>query len=383
MANFVVPWVDHHHLDLTILMLSWGPRAVPASKVWAHLLRMAQGCRLWDPMGCLWGLLVVLMEALLSQGVQEALPEVVPQGFIRLLDRVYETGEPFIGREVPVQLRRWAEGPLEQAFVNFLYQPRYDASGQVEGIDVFGFEVTEQVRAREQLRERMDFEQKLLGIVSHDLRNPLSAILMATSLMARREGLDARAARSLARIQSSAERAARMVRDLLDFTQARLGGGLKIDPHPMDIHQVVRAVVEEVALVYASRAVEVQQEGEGEGRWDADRIAQAIQNLLTNALKYSPEGSRVDVVTRAETEEVILSVSNQGTPIPAGKLASIFEPMQRATEEIDKVGRSVGLGLYIVERIVDAHGGRIDVVSTREDGTRFTVRLPRWVSARR
>ena len=321
---------------------------------------------------------------LLGLTVREALPEVVEQGFADVLDRVYSTGEPFIGSERPVQLQRQEGGPLEQTLLNFVYQPRRDAWGQVEGIDTFGFDVTELVRARQraellssQMADRADFEQQLIGIVSHDLRNPLSAILLGSSLLMRREGLDARTTQSLVRIQASAERATRMVNDLLDFTQARLGGGLRMERRPADLHQVTRGVVEEVEITWPTRTLEVRHEGDGQGEWDSDRMAQAVQNLVTNALKYSPEDSPVSITTRGQDAEVILSVTNQGPPIPSDKRMGLFEPMQRATEELDKAGRSVGLGLYIVKNIVEAHGGQVDVVSTLEEGTRFTVHLPR------
>ncbi|MET0402641.1 MAG: GAF domain-containing sensor histidine kinase, partial [Cystobacter sp.] len=235
----------------------------------------------------------------------------------------------------------------------------------------------ERLRAETELRMRVDFEQQLIGIVSHDLRNPLNAILLGATVLSQREVLDARATKSVLRIQSSAERASRMVKDLLDFTQARLGGGIRIDPRPTDIHEVARGVLEEVEAAHPTRELEVRHEGEGQGVWDADRLAQVVQNLVTNALKYSPEDSTVRILTRAEAEGVSLSVRNQGTPIPPNKLASIFEPLQRATAEVDKTGRSVGLGLYIVRSIVDAHGGTISVTSRETEGTVFTVRLPR------
>jgi PAS domain S-box-containing protein len=265
-------------------------------------------------------------------------------------------------------------------------QAYFDAQGKAlrflgTGVDITARKTTEAllVRQSHELKTRVDFEQKLIGIVSHDLRNPLSAIVMGASLLAAREDLDARATKSLVRIQTSADRATRMVKDLLDFTQARLGGGLKIEPTPTDLHRVTRAVVEEVEAAWPGRDLELRHEGDGAGDWDADRLAQVVQNLVTNALKYSPADSLVHVTTRAEDGEVSLCVANQGPPIPADKLSGIFEPLQRATAELDKAGRSVGLGLYIVKRIVDAHGGHIGVVSTAEDGTRFTVQLPRHV----
>lgn len=209
----------------------------------------------------------------------------------------------------------------------------------------------ERLRAEGELKTRAGFEQKLIGIVSHDPRNPLSAILMGASLLMRHEELDARATRSL-----------------------------RIDRQPMDLHRLTRGVVEEVEAAWPGHELQVKYEGDGQGDWDADRLAQVVQNLVTNALKYSPAGP-VHVTVRGEAGEVSLCVANEGPPIPPDKLASLFEPLQRATAELDKAGRSVGL--YIVKRILDAHEGRIGVVSTPEEWTRFTVRLPRQGRATR
>ncbi|RKG96028.1 ATP-binding protein, partial [Corallococcus sp. CA047B] len=114
---------------------------------------------------------------------------------------------------------------------------------------------------------------------------------------------------------------------------------------------------------------------------DPDRLSQVVQNLITNALKYSPEDTAVLVETRGEADAVVLSVHNQGAPIPPERLKALFQPLQRGTEEVDTAGRSVGLGLYIVQSIVDAHGGHIGVQSTAEVGTTFTVRLSRAIES--
>ena len=238
-------------------------------------------------------------------------------------------------------------------------------------------------RAKEQLRQRADFEQQLIGIVSHDLRNPVSAILLGAAGLLRGDDLSERQTKTVVRIQSSAERASRMIRDLLDFTQARLGGGIRIERRKADLHQLVQGVLDEVEATHARREVRVRRDGDGRGQWDPDRLAQVVQNLVTNALKYSPEGTPVRVETHGEDGGVTLSVHNQGVPIPPEQFARLFEPLHRATGNLDKVGRSVGLGLYIVKHLVDAHGGTVDVRSTAEEGTTFTVRLPRAASAAR
>ncbi|HEX8819960.1 MAG TPA: ATP-binding protein, partial [Archangium sp.] len=117
--------------------------------------------------------------------------------------------------------------------------------------------------------------------------------------------------------------------------------------------------------------------------WDPDRLGQVVQNLVTNALKYSPGDTPVRIETHAENGDVVLSVHNEGAPIPAERLGRIFQPLQRATGDVDKAGRSIGLGLYIVKQVVDAHGGTVWVESTAEAGTTFTMRLPRHPSTAR
>jgi signal transduction histidine kinase len=316
--------------------------------------------------------------------LREALPELVAQGLIELLDGIYRTGEPVIGQETLLRLDRGGEGRLEDAFVTVVRQPRRNARGELEGIDIVGFEVTEQVLARrkaealaEELRHRAEFEEQLIGIVSHDLRTPVSAILLGVTALRRGEALSERQMKSVARIQSSAERAHRMIRDLLDFTQARLTGSLLIERRATDLHELIQGVLEEVQATHGGRELRVSRGGDGRGEWDPDRLSQVVQNLVTNALKYSPADTPVHIETHAEDRGVTLSVHNEGAPIPPERLASIFQPLERASGEVDTAGRGIGLGLYIVKQVVDAHGGRVWVKSKAEAGTTFTVWIPR------
>ncbi|WP_375742426.1 PAS domain-containing protein [Corallococcus interemptor] len=240
-----------------------------------------------------------------------------------------------------------------------------------------GLDVTERKLAEETARQRAEFEQYLMGIVSHDLRNPLNAIILGTTSLLRREELNERATKAVLRIQSSAERAVRMIRDLLDFTQARLGGGLPIQCQDLELGALVRQVVDEARMTAPERDLQVSLPQAGQrGCWDPDRVTQLLINLLGNALKYSPEDTPVTVRLREVPGSVLLEVHNAGEPIPADVLPRIFQPMQRGAPGVDAATRSVGLGLYIVRTIVQAHGGTIDVTSTREAGTTFTVRLP-------
>lgn len=238
---------------------------------------------------------------------------------------------------------------------------------------------TEEERQRllSEARQRVEFEQQLVGIVSHDLRGPLNAILAGASMMLQRDSIEPWQAKTVARILSCAERSNRLIRDLLDFTQARMGGGIPVRPGPADLHELTLQVVEEARVAHVEREIRVSQSGDGRGQWDSDRIAQVISNLVTNAVKYSPEKTLVRVETEGTAEQVVLRIHNQGEPIAADLLPRIFEPLRRGKRRANRSDRSIGLGLYIVRELVLAHGGTVEVSSTEAAGTTFTVSLPR------
>ena len=272
------------------------------------------------------------------------------------------------GEEATVEgLRTGADGYLVKPFSARELLARVDSS----------LSLARERTARERTAlERADFEQYLIGIVSHDLRNPLTAITLSASTQLKRVDLEERVRRALGRVVSSAERAQRMVRDLLDFTRARLGGGLPVQPAPLDFHALARQVVEELSAASPGRELRLEQHGEGQVVWDGDRVAQVLTNLVSNALHYGAPGTPIQVRTRGEAEVGLLEVHNEGPPIAADVLPRLFQPLQRG-EGGDAGQRSVGLGLYIVDQLVRAHGGSIEVHSAPGEGTLFRVRLPR------
>lgn len=248
--------------------------------------------------------------------------------------------------------------------------PLHDDRGAVgSSISIFR-DVTEQ-------RQTADFREHLLGIASHDLRGPLSAITMAAAVIARRpQPMDPQLARLVGQIQSSADRAARMVRDLLDLTQGRLGGGIPLAPTEVEIDRLVHGIVEEVRAAHPARVIELHCPPAGRARWDPDRISQVIANLLGNAISYGAPERPVTLRVAARAAAVELAVHNHGPAIPADKLARMFEPFARGAAA-DHAQRSVGLGLYIVKEVVSGHRGAIAVSSDAAAGTTFTVTLPR------
>lgn len=261
--------------------------------------------------------------------------------------------------------------------VRVTFTPYVEPSGERNGYVALLEDVSKEKRAEETLKRQSEFEQQMIGIVSHDLRNPLNAISLGTTTLTRSELVDERTLKTVLRIQSSAKRATRMVEDLLDYTQARLGGGIPVHPRAADLHEVARAVCEEIEITAADRDVTVQHEGDGRGQFDADRLQQVVQNLVTNAVKYSPEGTPITVRTVGEGDRLTLSVNNRGDPIPVATLGTLFTPMQRGAAHANRADRSVGLGLFIVKSILEAHGGTIAVRSSIDEGTTFTATFPR------
>ena len=227
-----------------------------------------------------------------------------------------------------------------------------------------------------QAQEAARIREDLVAVVSHDLRNPISAISMSASVMLKREGLADWQAKGLSRIYSAADRAIRLIRDLLDSTQARVGG-IPVERGPLDFHELARHVVEEVQLAHPERHIHFETGGDPQGAWDADRMAQVITNLVGNAVQHSPADTPVRVRSRGEDGEVRLEIHNEGPPIPAEVLPTVFEPFQRGRSARGGAPGSLGLGLFISRQIVEAHGGAIEVRSAQGEGTTFTVRLPR------
>jgi sigma-B regulation protein RsbU (phosphoserine phosphatase) len=230
---------------------------------------------------------------------------------------------------------------------------------------------------RELAEDRALFAEQMIGIVSHDLRNPLSAILMGAKILDRDEAVTPERRTKLVKtINSSARSARRLIEDLLDFTLARVGRQLNVVRQPGDFHALVARTVESLALAFPARTLRHIATGAGQSLADGDRIAQLLGNLVGNAMAYGDREQQVTVTSDVSSSAVTLSVHNFGEPIPEGMLATMFEPMVRGGNG-DFARRSVGLGLYIVRAIAAAHDGAVTVESTPTRGTTFTFRFGR------
>ncbi len=230
-------------------------------------------------------------------------------------------------------------------------------------------------RALLDAEETAKLRERFIGILGHDLRNPLNAITMAAQILLTRDDVPEASVGLVRRITRSATRIENMVSDLLDFARGRLGGFMPIDRKACDAVAIVRQVTEELEMAYPGRQLELTTPPLLTVQWDRERVAQMLSNLIANALQHSPPASPVYVTLDGSTPLVALTVRNGGAAIPPETLRLIFDPFRQGAATHRPAGQGLGLGLYIAREIVMAHGGTIDV-STSDEGTTFTVRMP-------
>jgi signal transduction histidine kinase len=229
--------------------------------------------------------------------------------------------------------------------------------------------------------EQVDHSRDIfLAILGHDLRAPLQAVSMSTELLMRKATLEGDALTCAINIKRGARHMAVMVGDLLELVRSRLGKSLPIEPAPMDLADVAHRAIAEACAGNPECDPTVNILGDTRGVWDAGRLDQLLQNLIGNALQHGLNKRDVTVTLTGEPEVVRLTVHNYGQPIPEDTIGTIFDPLVRsADEELGQPTTSLGLGLFIVKEVVNAHGGTIEVSSSEADGTLFTVVLPRKV----
>ena len=219
-----------------------------------------------------------------------------------------------------------------------------------------------------------------LAILGHDLRAPLQAVSMSSEMLERKASLDPVARPYLLAIKNGTRHMGAMVNDLLEFVRSRLGTSLPIEPEPVDLAQACQAALDEACAGQPDCIPVLHIEGDVQGHWDPRRLGQMLQNLIGNALQHGARRGTVTLNLTGDADRVTLCVHNQGMPIAEDALGTLFDPLVRSpSEDISQPGTStsLGLGLFIIKEVVDAHEGSIDVTSTEAEGTTFTVVLPR------
>ena len=248
-------------------------------------------------------------------------------------------------------------------------------------------EAIDQALAESVSRYTQDLEHSkelFLAILGHDLRTPLGAIIMSAEFMLETKDLKEPHHTLASRIASSSRRMEHLIGDLLDFTRSRLGGGIPVERDTMSMDRTVHEVVDEIAAAHPDRTFRIDARTGQLGEWDCARLSQALSNLVVNAIDHGSPGGVITTTVESGDKEISVAVHNNGPPISAEQLNGIFNPMKSREAPANASNGSqsnLGLGLYIAERIVHAHGGRLDVESSDEKGTTFTMHLPRGEKA--
>jgi len=320
------------------------------------------------------------LEALLEHDIALAIVDVNLPGMdgfelvelMRGSARTRDVPVVFLGTSVPDPGRAFPG--YEIGAVDFLFEPLHPQL-LVSKVTMFA-ELHRQkrklARQAEQIRQAHAMSDIFVGVLGHDLRNPLSSIVSSASLLELKPNDVESTKRRGRAILRSSWRIERLIQQVLAFAVARVKGWIPVSLADADLSTITRHFVADLEPRAAER-VSVEVAGDSKGHWDPDRLAQAVSNLVGNAVQHG--AVQMPIVIRidgSDPERVLLSVQNGGT-IPDDARADLFSPFKTHA----KSGRGIGLGLYIASLIVDAHGGELDVRSNDAEGTTFELRLPR------
>ena len=339
---------------------------------------------------------------ILGKPLLEALPEIRGQGFDTLLNRVRETGEPWVGRETPVQLQRTPNAPLETRYLDMVFQALSDAEGTRYGVVAHGSDVTEQVLARREVERLLAETERLLGesesaraeaeaanraksdflaTMSHELRTPLNAIGGYAELieMGIRGPVTPQQGDDLGRIQASQRHLLSLVNEVLNYARIETGT-LRYDIADVPLATLISSVEPLVAPQLAAKGLEFVVAPcipPLVARADREKLRQVLLNLLSNAVKFTDRGGRVEVFCGSEDDCVAVSVRDTGIGIAAEELERIFEPFVQVNASLTRTHEGTGLGLAISRDLARGMGGDLVAESVVGEGSTLTITLPR------
>ena len=322
----------------------------------------------------------------LGLSTREAFPELEGQGIYELLDRVYDTGEPFVADELRVALQQRPDAGPQERVLNFVYQPLRDADGAVYAISAVAIDVSDQVRGRELAEAANRAKAEFLASMSHELRTPLNAIAGYADLllMGVRGELPPDAASDVERMRRSGQHLLSLINDILNFAKIEAGQlSYQLERVPVavllaDLEVLVAPQVAQRGLTYHS--------ARGEGglavRADEEKTRQILLNLVTNAIKFTEPGGSVRVSFHRADGGVRIRVSDTGRGIAPEQQARIFDPFVQVDRHLTAESQQgVGLGLAISRDLARGMGGDLGVRSTPGEGSTFTLWLPAWGEA--
>jgi signal transduction histidine kinase/ActR/RegA family two-component response regulator len=317
---------------------------------------------------------------IVGKTARDALPEVTGQGFFELLDRVYTSGQPFVGHALPLRLQREPGGPLEERYLDFVYQPIRDAGGAVSGIFVEGSDVTARKLVEDELRAANRQKDQFLAMLAHELRNPLAPIMTAAQLL-RLGRQDPRSVRNASEIiVRQAAHMTDLVNDLLDVSRVTRGL-VTLEKEELDLNVIVSAAVEQVRPLIDARRHSLTLQLSGQPAHvigDRTRLVQVISNILNNAAKYTAPGGSVLLAVTVDEHHVFIRVRDNGVGIAPEVLPYIFDLFTQAERTPDRSQGGLGIGLALVKSLIALHGGSVHAESAGlGQGSEFSLCLPR------
>ncbi|HEX8465169.1 MAG TPA: PAS domain S-box protein [Abditibacterium sp.] len=321
---------------------------------------------------------------IIGKPLLEALPEVEAQGaagqsFLELLNGVLHSGVPFRGEEIPILLQRNPQGPVEERFVDLLYQPLIEADGTVSGVFSHGVDVTAQVRARQSAEAANRVKDEFLATLSHELRTPLTAIMGWANIL-KSGSLGAEdVARGVATIERNARAQGQLIEDILDVSRV-ITGKLRLEVQPVDLGLVIEESINTILPAAQAKEIRLQRvldSGTSIVSGDPARLQQIVWNLLSNAIKFTLKGGRVQVSLERINSHVEIVISDSGVGIAPDVLPYVFERFRQADSSSTRAHGGLGLGLAIVRHLVELHGGSVEAHSEGQgQGAIFRVKLP-------
>ena len=334
-----------------------------------------------NPLTCaIWGR---TEEETLNRPLIDVLPELQGQPFKNLLDDVFRSGMPYVGKETPARLDRRGDGTIDTVYFNFVYAPLRGLDDEIEGILVLAFDVTDEVTSRNEmshLRAAAESanrtKDQFLAILGHELRNPLAPIMTALQLMNLRG--DASGMKERTVIDRQVRHLVRLVDDLMDVSRIARGK-IELRQQTIELSDIVAAAIEETSPLLEQRNHRLEA-AVPRGlllTGDATRLTQVVVNVLSNAAKYTEPQGEIRIDARQDGASVELRVKDSGIGISADMLPRVFEMFAQERQALDRSHGGLGLGLTIVRNLVELHRG---TVSVRSDGvgkgSEFVIRLP-------
>lgn len=329
----------------------------------------------------------------LGRPLGEALPETVEQGYVALLDQVFASAKAYIATGAKFTLQTTPGGPPIDRYVDFVYQPIKGPDGGVTGIFVLGADVTDRARADEALRESMDRFRELAGqlgesnrqkdeflaTLAHELRNPLAPIRTALELLklAPSDSDVAAAAREV--MERQVTQVARLIDDLLDLSRVSRGL-IELRKARVSLARLLEDAVETSRPVIAQAGHTLTVVAPDPALMlevDPTRLIQVLANLLNNAAKFTPRGGHIELSSIQDGADVVVSVRDNGVGISPARLEGVFEMFTQVGRSHVHTGGGLGIGLTLVRRLVQMHGGQVQAKSGGPNaGSEFLVRLP-------